>query len=96
MATNGHAGEWKYGVGWLMNPRWEWFEVKEDGTGTIYTLRPADVLRDMNPMPQVNSNIQFTVKEDGFIGEIMCYLGGPVEEETEEEAANEGETDETG
>ena len=79
-----------------MHPRWEWFKVKEDATGEIYVLRPADVLRTMHPLPQVNADIQFTVKENGLIDQLMCYVKPAEEEETEEEEAEEGETDDTG
>ena len=66
-----------------MHPRWEWFKVKEDGTGIIYELRPARVLQTMVPLPQVNSNIQFTLK-DGLIDKIKCYVKEADEEETDE------------
>ena len=101
MTTNGDSGGWKYGVGCLIHPRWAWFKVKEDGTGHIYELRPADILRGMDPMPGVNSEVQFTLKEDNTIDEIKCYERIRNEEEKAEEEANEGEaneeeTDDTG
>ena len=50
-------------------------QAQKDGTltGTSYELRPADVLRTMNPLPQVNADIQFTLKDDGRIDQIMCF-----------------------
>ena len=86
MTTNDDAGEWKYEQ---MHPGWDWINVKENGTGTSYELRPMD------PLPQVNATIQFAVK-DGLLENIKWYDKQPKEGETEEEEADEGGTNDTG
>ena len=82
MADNGNAGAWKYGIVTEMNANYYWLKVKEDGTETIWEMRPAHVIGTMNPRPQVNDKVQFTVKDEK-IENIKCYDKEPEEEHSD-------------